>query len=50
MRRIQISKRHHQVKERLEPLSLDLRDRDIMRAKQLARPVRYQRACSRRPA
>lgn len=36
MRRIRISKRHDQVKWWLVPLPRDPRDRDIVRAKQLA--------------
>jgi len=53
MRKVRVSKRHHPAKWWLEPLPLDLRDRDIMRAKQLARPfppVRYHRKRSRRLA
>jgi len=53
MRKVRISKRQHRAKWWLEPLPLDLRDRDIMRAKQLAAPfppVRHRRERSRRPA
>jgi hypothetical protein len=39
MRKMRISKRHHPAKGRLDPLPLDLRDPDITRAKQLARPL-----------
>lgn len=52
MRKIRTSKRHP-AKWRLEPLPLDLRDRDIMRAKQLARslpPSEHRRTRSRRTA
>jgi len=47
-----ISKRHHPAKWWLEPLPLDLRDRDIMRAKRLRmpRPGQRRRARSRRTA
>jgi hypothetical protein len=51
VKKIRISKRRQPGKRRLEPLSLDLRDDDIMRAKQLASPspaVPYHR--SRRAA
>jgi hypothetical protein len=34
MRKIRISKRHNPAQRRLEPLPLDPRDRDIVRAKQ----------------
>ena len=37
MRQIRISKRHHPADEPAEPLPLDPRDPDIVRAKQLAR-------------
>ena len=37
MRKIRISKRHDPAQRRLEPLPLDPRDRDIVRAKRLAR-------------
>ncbi len=37
MRQIRITKRQHPARCRLEPLPLDLRDPDIVRAKQLAR-------------
>jgi hypothetical protein len=36
VKKIRISKRHHPASSRLEPLPTDPRDRDIMRAKQLA--------------
>jgi len=52
-RNIRISKRHYPDKRWLEPLPLDPRDPDIMRAKRLARPVppaRSRRAGSRRRA
>jgi hypothetical protein len=47
MRRIRIAKRRHPAKRSLEPLPLDPRDRDIMRAKELAR---RDRPSSRRAA
>jgi hypothetical protein len=53
MRKIRISKRDHPAKWWLEPLPLDPRDRDIMRAKQLTRPLppgQHRRARSRRTA
>jgi hypothetical protein len=53
MRKIRISKRHDPVQRRLEPLPLDPRDRDIVRAKRLARrlpPARYRRSGSQRSA
>jgi hypothetical protein len=53
MRKIRISKRHDPAQRRLEPLPLDPRDRDIVRAKRLARqlpPARYRRTGSRRSA
>jgi hypothetical protein len=37
MRQIRLSKRRYQARSRLEPLPLDARDPDIVRAKQLAR-------------
>lgn len=37
-RKIHASKRHPRAKSWLEPLPLDPRDRDIIRAKRLARP------------
>jgi hypothetical protein len=36
MNKIRISKRHRPASRRLEPLQADPRDRDIVRAKQLA--------------
>jgi len=53
MRKIRISKRHDPAQRRLEPLPLDPRDRDIVRAKRLARrlpPARYRHSGSRRSA
>ena len=38
MRKTHASKRHPRAKSWLEPLPLDPRDRDIVRAKRLARP------------
>jgi hypothetical protein len=49
--KIRISKRHRADKWWLEPLPLDPRDGDIVRAKRLARPVpsgRRRRTRSRR--
>jgi hypothetical protein len=49
--KIRISKRHRPAKWWLEPLPLDPRDGDIVRAKRLARPLpsgRHRRARSRR--
>ena len=40
MRQIRISKRKHATDQHLEPIPLDLRDRDIVRAKQYARHPR----------
>ena len=51
MKKIRISKRHRADKWWLEPLPLDLRDGDIVRAKRLARPSssgQRRRARSRR--
>jgi hypothetical protein len=53
MRKMRISKRHHPAKGRLDPLPLDLRDPDITRAKQLARPLppgQHRHARARRTA
>lgn len=53
MRKIRISKRHHPAKHWLEPLPLDPRDREIVRAKRSARmspPARDRRRRSRRAA
>lgn len=53
MRRIRISKRRHPAERWLEPLPLDPRDCDIVRAKQLARscpPAGDDRASSKRAA
>ena len=49
MKQVRISKRHHPSDWRLEPLPLDPRDPDIVRAKELARrsstvTVRHGRA------
>jgi hypothetical protein len=43
MRKIRISKRYRPANRRLEPLPLDPRDREIMRAKQLAARSRRDR-------
>ena len=40
MRQIRISKRKHATDQHLEPIPLDLRDPDIVRAKQYARHPR----------
>lgn len=37
MKQIRISKQNHPARTRLEPLPLELRDPDLVRAKQLAR-------------
>ena len=53
MRKIRISKRHYPAKPWLEPLPLDPRDREIMRAKRIARvfpPAQDRRRRSRRTA
>jgi hypothetical protein len=44
MKQIRISKQSRPARTWLEPLPLELRDPDVVRAKQLARP-----ACSRSP-
>lgn len=49
MRKIRITKRHHQDKWWLEPLPLDARDPDIVRVKQSDRPIEADRHSARSP-
>jgi hypothetical protein len=50
MNKIRISNRHHPASWRLEPLPADPRDRDILRAKQLADRSRLGSAAHARHA
>ena len=48
MRQIRISKQNHLTRTELEPLPLELRDPDVVRAKQLARQAGSQSQSQRR--